>query len=80
MKKQTKLSFKRNSSRGSVQSASLTRPKSARSDNEDKSAAGGFNFLNEEVLCSLDKDILNLCEELEELGGGISTKIEPIQT
>ena len=77
MKKQTKLSFKRNSSRGSVQSTSLTRPKSARSDNEDKSG-GGFNFLNEEVLCSLDKDILNLCEELEELGGGISTKIEPI--
>ena len=79
MKKQTALSFKRTSSRGSVRSTSLAGPKSARSDNEDKSG-GGFNFLNEEVLCSLDKDILNLCEELEELGGGISTKIEPIQT
>lgn len=31
------------------------------------------------MLYSLDPEILELCDELESLGGGIQTRIEPIQ-
>jgi hypothetical protein len=35
--------------------------------------------LNDSVLYSLDPEILELCDELESLGGGIKTRIETIQ-
>ena len=36
-------------------------------------------LLNDSVLYSLDPEILELCDELESLGGGIKTRIEAIQ-
>lgn len=39
-----------------------------------------FKFVNEQALASMDPSIIDLCQELESLGGGIKTRIEPIQT
>ena len=39
----------------------------------------GFLMLVFLLWSSLDPEILNLCDELESLGGGINTRIEPIQ-
>ena len=40
--------------------------------------ADHFNFLHDQTFAQLDPEILELCQELEELGGGIKTRIQPI--
>ena len=78
-----KLKFKRNSV-SSTSKANTARDQSQNADKskenfDNKNNKENFNFLNDhQVLCSLDKDILDLCDELESLGGGISTKLDPI--
>jgi len=37
------------------------------------------NLINDACIASLDPEILDLCDELESLGGGINTRIEPIK-
>ena len=80
-----KLKFKRNST-STTSKANTARDQSQNGDRsrenaDHKNNKENFNFLNDhQVLCSLDKDILDLCDELESLGGGISTKLDPIQS
>ena len=74
MKRQnSKLSFKRNASKENIT------PRSAVSKSS-KVEDVNFNFINEKALASLDPSLLDLCDELESLGGGIKTKIESIKT
>jgi hypothetical protein len=36
--------------------------------------------LKDKAILSFDPEIISLCDELEELGGGINTRYEPIRT
>ena len=58
----------------------LTFKRNVKTRQESQDNAPGFQFINDNMLQSLDPEIISLCDELESLGGGILTRIEPVKT